>query len=69
MKNILFLFTDQLRYDAIGANGNKFIQTPNLDSLAADSVVFDYCLTPSPVCVPARLSLLSGRYPARFSPN
>jgi arylsulfatase A-like enzyme len=69
VKNILFLFTDQLRYDAIGANGNKFVQTPNLDALAADSVVFDYCLTPSPVCVPARLSLLSGRYPARTGCN
>ncbi|MBO7376633.1 MAG: sulfatase-like hydrolase/transferase [Clostridia bacterium] len=69
MKNILFLFTDQLRYDAIGANGNRFVQTPNLDALAADSVVFDYCLTPSPVCVPARLSLLSGRYPARTGCN
>ena len=41
-KNILFLFTDQLRYDAIGANGNRFVQTPNLDALAADAVVFDY---------------------------
>ncbi len=69
MKNVLFLFTDQLRYDAIGANGNSYVQTPNLDALAADSVVFDYCLTPSPVCVPARLSLLSGRYPARTGCN
>ncbi len=69
MKNILFLFTDQFRYDAIGANGNGYVQTPNLDALAAGSVVFDRCLTPSPVCVPARLSLLSGQYPARTGCN
>ena len=69
MKNLLFIFTDQLRYDAIGANGNPYIQTPALDALAADSVVFDYCLTPSPVCVPARLSMLSGRYCARTGCN
>jgi len=69
MKNILVLFTDQQRYDTIGANGNEYAQTPNLDKLASDSVVFDYCLTPSPVCVPARLSLLSGRYPNRTGCN
>ena len=38
------------------------IQTPNLDRLVADSIVFERCITPSPVCVPALLSLMSGRY-------
>ena len=64
-KHILFIFFDQLRYDCIGANDNPYIQTPALDALAADSVKFDRCITPSPVCVPARLSMLSGQYPAR----
>ena len=69
MKHVLVLFTDQQRYDTISAFGNSKIQTPNLDRLAADSVVFKHCITPSPVCVPARLSMMSGQYPARTGCN
>lgn len=69
MKHILILFTDQQRYDTIRASGNPYVQTPNLDSLYADSVVFKRCITPSPVCVPARLSMMSGQYPARTGNN
>ena len=65
MKHILIFFTDQLRFDAVGAYGNPEVQTPALDALADDSIVFEHCITPSPVCVPARLSLFSGQYPAR----
>ncbi|MBQ9080365.1 MAG: sulfatase-like hydrolase/transferase [Clostridia bacterium] len=68
-QHVLVLFCDQMRYDAMGAMGNPYIQTPNLDALAADSVIFDRALTPSPVCVPARLSMLAGRYPARTGNN
>lgn len=57
--------TDQLRPDALGAYGNPYVQTPALDALAAESVIFDRAVTPSPVCVPARLSLLSGQYANR----
>lgn len=67
--NILFILCDQLRYDAIGANGNSYVKTPQLDALAAQSVVFDRAITPSPVCVPARLSMLAGQYPARTGNN
>ena len=69
MKHVLILFTDQQRYDTVGALGNSAVQTPNLDALAADSVVFRRCVTPSPVCVPARLSLFAGQYPARTGCN
>lgn len=69
MKHILLLFTDQQRWDTISALGNSHIQTPHLDALARDSVVFDQCITPSPVCVPARLSMLSGQYPVRTGCN
>ena len=68
-KHVLMIFCDQMRYDAMGAMGNPYVQTPNLDALAADSVIFDRALTPSPVCVPARLSMLAGRYPARTGNN
>lgn len=69
MKHILIMFTDQMRYDAIGALGNPAMQTPNLDALVKDSVVFCNCVTPSPVCVPARHSLYAGQYCARTGCN
>ena len=69
MKHILILFTDQQRYDTVSAFGNPAIQTPNLDALARDSLVYNRCITPSPVCVPARLSLMAGQYPARTGCN
>ncbi|NMA24393.1 MAG: sulfatase-like hydrolase/transferase, partial [Clostridiales bacterium] len=69
MKHILILFTDQQRWDTVGALGNAHIQTPYLDALVRESVVFKRCNTPSPVCVPARLSMFSGQYPARTGCN
>ena len=69
MKHILVLFTDQQRFDTVAALGNPWIQTPNLDALARESVVFEHCVTPSPVCVPARLSMYFGQYPARTGCN
>ncbi len=68
-KHILILFCDQLRADCIGACGNEEIQTPAMDALVADSTVYNRCITPSPVCVPARLSLMSGHYAARHGNN
>jgi arylsulfatase len=60
--NILFIMCDQMRYDAIGANGNSKIQTPNLDRLFRESVNFTNAYTPNPICVPARASLTTGCY-------
>ncbi len=62
--NILLLYTDQQRWDALGANGNPDIQTPNLDRLAARSVNFDHYFVQNPVCMPSRLSFLTGQYPS-----
>lgn len=62
--NILFFFTDQQRRDTIHALGSERMITPALDELSRQSVVFDSCFTPAPVCVPARFSLFSGKYPA-----
>ena len=61
--NILFIMTDQQRWDCIAANGNKIIQTPNLDRLAARSVNFSHACVQAPVCVPSRVSFFTGRYP------
>ncbi|MGP3937402.1 sulfatase family protein [Nonomuraea sp. KM88] len=60
--NILLICTDQQRFDAMGAYGNDEIDTPNLDRLAEQGVLFDNCYVQSPVCGPSRASLMSGRY-------
>ena len=62
MKNILFIMTDQQRYDTIHSLGNKKIKTPVLDNLVEEGTAFTRAYTPSPVCVPARFSALSGKY-------
>jgi len=63
--NILMLFTDQQRFDTIHALGNPVIKTPAFDSLCAAGVAFTSAYSPSPVCVPARCSLIYGQYPMR----
>jgi len=61
--NLLFIMTDQQRYDALGANGNDVIRTPVLDRLAAEGVNVQQYFTNCPVCVPSRCTLFTGRYP------
>lgn len=61
--NVLVIMCDELRYDALGCNGNKAVATPNIDRLAQRSVCFDSCYTQAPVCSPARHSLATGKYP------
>lgn len=60
--NVLVLCSDQHRHDFLGSAGHPFIRTPNLDRLAARGVRFTNAYTPSPICVPARASLATGRY-------
>jgi arylsulfatase len=61
--NILFIMTDEHRWDCLGANGNRWIQTPNLDRLAARSANFETAVVQAPVCTPSRASFWTGRYP------
>ena len=61
--NILWICTDQQRFDALGCYGNRFVQTPNLDRLAGEGVLFEHCYAQSTVCTPSRASFLTGRYP------
>ncbi|MXZ23046.1 MAG: sulfatase-like hydrolase/transferase, partial [Caldilineaceae bacterium SB0665_bin_25] len=62
--NFLIIYTDQQRWDGLGANGNQDIHTPHLDRLASQSVNFDHCFVQNPVCMPSRLSFLTGQYPS-----
>ncbi len=61
--NILWICSDQQRHDSLGCYGNSVIETPNLDNLAQNGVVFENCYVQNPVCSPSRASFLSGRYP------
>ncbi len=58
--NIVFLFPDQLRWDFLSCYGATFIETRNIDRLAARSTIFERAIAPHPVCIPARAALLTG---------
>src|SRR5258708_22786418 len=59
--NVLFIITDQQRWDTLGCMGNKIIKTPHLDQLAAGGARFTRMYSSCPVCVPARTVMLTGR--------
>jgi arylsulfatase len=61
--NIILIMTDQQRADTIGALGAPWMQTPHLDRLAREGAAFTECFVTSPVCVGARASLFTGKYP------
>lgn len=58
--HVLLIHTDQHRLDCLGANGNREVKTPNIDSIAADGVRFTNSFCAFPVCTPSRYSLMSG---------
>ena len=61
--NIVLIHSDQHRYDCVATHGHPFIQTPNMDRLAAEGVDCTHAFCPIPLCVPARASLLCGQWP------
>ena len=61
--NILWICTDQQRYDTIHALGNQYIQTPNLDRLVETGTAFTHAYCQNPICTPSRGSFLTGHYP------
>lgn len=61
--NVLLICTDQQRRDTMACYGNDFVRSPNVNSLAEESFVFENCYVTVAVCSPARASLLTGLYP------
>lgn len=61
--NILWICTDQQRFDTLGCYGNEHVASEHLDQLAEDGVRFERAYCQSPVCTPSRASFLTGRYP------
>jgi choline-sulfatase len=60
--NLLVIMSDEHQARALGCAGHAFVQTPNLDALAARGMRFGDAYTPSPICVPARASFATGRH-------
>ena len=60
---VLFI-TDQQRFDNLGCYGHPVLQTPNIDNMADEGVVFDRFYVASPVCMPNRASLMTCRLPS-----
>ncbi len=58
--NLLFIMPDQLRADFLSCYGATFIDTPHIDSIAEEGVRYERAYSASPICVPARASLLTG---------
>ena len=61
--NVLFLTSDQQRFDCLGVNSDGYVQTPNIDRLATEGVNLTGAYVNNPVCMPSRATLLTGRYP------
>lgn len=62
-KNVIFIFVDQWRGDCLGVTGHPDVQTPNLDALAEDGMVFQRAYAAAPSCIPARACVVTGRTP------
>ncbi len=63
--NILLIVCDDLGRGDLGCYGNEVIQTPHLDKMASNGILFTDCYSSSPVCSPSRAGLLTGRIPNR----
>ncbi|WP_282040924.1 sulfatase-like hydrolase/transferase [Winogradskyella flava] len=58
--NIIFILTDDQRFDAIGYAGNKFVETPEMDNLAKSGTYFNNAIVTTPICAASRASILTG---------
>jgi arylsulfatase len=61
--NIIFIITDQQRFDTIRSLGFPYMDTPHMDRLVEEGVSFDNCFITAPLCSPSRASLFNGYYP------
>ena len=64
--NFVFFLVDDLGWTDLGCMGSSFYETPNIDKLAAQGMVFTDAYAACPVCSPTRASIMAGKYPARM---
>jgi choline-sulfatase len=65
--NIIYIYTDQQSASMMSCAGNKWIKTPAMDYIAENGIRFTRAYTTNPVCSPARVSLMTGRFPGSFN--
>ncbi len=65
--NIIFILTDQQSASMMSCAGNKYLRTPAMDYIAENGIRFTRAYTSNPVCTPARISLMTGRFCGAFS--
>jgi len=65
--DILIFLSDQHSASEMGCMGNPIVKTPHLDRLAGEGVLFEQAYTSCPLCIPARMSLLTGRLPSKIN--
>ncbi|MHC4882487.1 MAG: sulfatase family protein [Planctomycetota bacterium] len=67
--NIIYIFTDQQSASMMSCSGNEWLKTPAMDTIAENGIRFTRAYTTNPVCVPARVSMMTGRFPGSFNDN
>jgi len=60
--NVIFIFADDQRYNSLGITGDPVTQTPNIDQLAREGVLFDQAVITSPICGPSRANIFTGQW-------
>ena len=65
--NIVFFLVDDLGQKDVGCYGSSFYETPSIDALASDGILFNNAYSTCHVCSPSRASILTGKYPARLN--
>ncbi len=64
--NVVFILADDMGWNQVGYNGTKYYETPNIDKLARDGIIFNCAYSANPVCSPTRASIMTGKNPARL---
>src|SRR5260221_635313 len=67
--NLLFILTDDHRFDALGCTGNPIVQTPQIDRLAREGVRFTNAFVTTSICCTSRASIFTGQYARRHGIN
>ncbi|WP_366183774.1 sulfatase-like hydrolase/transferase [Flavobacterium ovatum] len=67
--NIVFVLTDDQSYELLGCTGNTIVQTPNIDKMAKDGILFTNAHVTSAICTPSRVSILLGQYERKHGVN
>jgi arylsulfatase A-like enzyme len=67
--NIIFILTDDQSYDLLGCTGNTIVQTPNIDKMAGEGILFTNAHVTSAICTPSRISILLSQYERKHNVN